>query len=79
MSVCDAKALMIDGELVRELFVGGKRVYPNLPEGYVELEYIQSADSQYINTGVKVNPQYSVTAEFMMTTRATTSRARDSR
>lgn len=72
MSVYDARSLMIDGELVRELFVGGKRVYPNLPEGYTELEYIQSADSQYINTGVKVNPQYSVTAEFMMTTRATT-------
>lgn len=71
MSIYDAKSLNIDGNLVRELSVGGKRVYPKLPEGYTELEYIQSAKSQYIKTGVCVNPQYTVYVEYMITTSTT--------
>ena len=71
MSIYDAKSLKIDGNLVRALSVGGKRVYPKLPEGYTELEYIQSAKSQYIKTGVCVNPQYTVYVEYMITTNAT--------
>lgn len=68
MSIYDAKSLSINGKLVRSLTVNGERVYPKLPEGYVELEYIQSAKSQYINTGVQVNPQYTVYVEYMITT-----------
>ena len=71
MSVYDAKSLVFDGGLIREIFVGGKKVYPMLPDGYTELEYIESAASQYIKTGVLVNPNYTVMAEFMVT-KATT-------
>lgn len=69
MSIYDAKTLSIDGKIVRELFVDGQRVYPRLPKGYTELEYIESADSQYIKTGVLVNPNYSVSLEYMLTQR----------
>lgn len=72
MSFYDAKTLSVDGKLVRELLINGKRVYPKLPQGYTELEYIQSAASQYIKTGVLVNPNYTVSAEFRLTTRTTT-------
>lgn len=72
MSFYDAKNLTIDGKVVEELFIGEERVFPKVPEGYTELEYIESADSQYIKTGVLVNPEYTVTAEFMLTKRTTT-------
>ena len=70
MSLENAIAITIDGKPIRELVIDGKRIFPKLPEGYTELEYIQSAASQYIDTGVKVNPDYSVSAEYMITTRA---------
>lgn len=72
MNFYDAKSLVIDGKTVQELFIGEERVFPRVPEGYTELEYIESADSQYIKTGVFVNPQYTVAAEFMLTKRTTT-------
>lgn len=68
----EAKSMSINGKLVRELAINGQKIYPKLPQGYTELEYIESADSQYIKTGVLVNPQYSVSAEFMLTKRTTT-------
>lgn len=71
MSVYDAKSLVFDGGLIREISIGGRKVYPMLPDGYTELEYIESAASQYIKTGVLVNPNYTVMAEFMVT-KATT-------
>ena len=71
MSMLDAKSLTFDGNLIREIFVDGKKVYPRLPDGYTELDYIESAASQYIKTGVLVNPNYTVMAEFMIT-KATT-------
>lgn len=71
MSIYDAKSLVFDGGLIREISIGGRKVYPMLPDGYTELDYIESADSQYIKTGVLVNPNYTVTAEFMVT-KATT-------
>lgn len=71
MSIYDAKTLSIEGKLVKELSVGGRKVYPRLPQGYTELEYIESQASQYINTGVKVNPNYTVSVDFRITTRTT--------
>jgi hypothetical protein len=71
MSVYDAKSLVFDGGLIREISIGGRKVYPVLPDGYTELDYIESAASQYIKTGVLVNPNYTVMAEFMVT-KATT-------
>lgn len=72
MSIYDAKTISIGGKLVRELSINGRKMYPRLPQGYTELEYIQSAASQYIKTGVLVNPNYTVAAEYMLTTRTTT-------
>ena len=46
MNPYDAKQLSIEGKLVRELVVNGKKVFPRLPQGYTELEYIESAASQ---------------------------------
>lgn len=69
MNPYDAKQLSLDGKLVRELSVNGKKVFPRLPEGYTELEYIESAANQYIKTGVLPNPNYTVYVEFMVATR----------
>lgn len=41
-----------DGAL-KDYKMYGKTVQSNLPEGYVQLEYIESTTSQYINTGIK--------------------------
>lgn len=38
-----------------------------LPDGYTQLEYIESTGTQYIDTGVKLNYQSEVTAEFQFT------------
>lgn len=72
MSIYDAAQLCIEGKVVRELSSNGKKLFPKLPEGYIELEYIESAASQYIKTGVKVNPNYTVSVDFMLTKRTTT-------
>ena len=37
---------------------------PTLPEGYTELEYIQSSGTQYVDTGFKPNQDTSVSVEF---------------
>ena len=37
-----------------------------------ELEYLESSGAQYINTGVYVNPDYSIEVTFVMTQRKTT-------
>lgn len=70
MSLYDAKSLAIEGKAVHELVINGEKVFPKLPEGYIELQYIQSAASQYIKTGVYPNPNYTVTAEFSIAQKA---------
>ena len=36
----------------------------DLPEGYQEVEYIESTGAQYINTGVKLSSNHSVEIDF---------------
>lgn len=45
---------------------------PSWRDTYKEVEYIQSTGKQYINTGVKVNPDYTVEVTFVMTQRNST-------
>lgn len=42
-----------------------------LPEGYTELEYIQSTGTQYIDTGFKPKNTTKITADFQVTTQPT--------
>lgn len=39
----------------------------NLPDGYTQVEYIQSNGEQYINTGLKPNNKYRVIMDFQLT------------
>lgn len=45
---------------------------PSWRDIYKEVEYIESTAAQYINTGVYVNPDYSVEVTFMLTQKKTT-------
>ena len=45
---------------------------PSWRDTYKEVEYIQSTGKQYINTGVYVNPDYTVEVTFVMTQRNAT-------
>ena len=45
---------------------------PSWRDTYKEVEYLESTAAQYINTGVKVTPDYTVEVTFVMTQRKTT-------
>lgn len=49
-----------------------KGATPSWREKYKEVEYIESNGKQYINTGVYVNPDYTVEVTFIMTQRNAT-------
>lgn len=49
-----------------------KVVEPTWRDTYKEVEYLESTGKQYINTGVKVNPDYTVEVTFVMTQRNAT-------
>ena len=68
MSFFDAKELYINDKKVQELYLNGGKVYP---KGYIMLNYIQSYGKEYIDTGVHVNPNYTVSVDFKVT-KATT-------
>lgn len=42
---------------------------PELPNGYTELEYIESSGTQYINTGIKINSSDSVEMDIEITSK----------
>ena len=43
-----------------------QKAQSGLPEGYTALEYIQSSDSQYIDTGRKLTQDSDITIDFMI-------------
>lgn len=45
---------------------------PSWRDTYKEVEYLESTAAQYLNTGVKVTPDYTVEVTFVMTQRKTT-------
>lgn len=49
-----------------------KPTIPSWRDTYKEVEYIESTGKQYINTGVYVNPDYTVEVTFVMTQRNAT-------
>ena len=49
-----------------------KVVEPSWRDYYKEVEYLESTGKQYINTGVYVNPDYSIEVTFVMTQRNAT-------
>lgn len=49
-----------------------KVVEPSWRDTYKEVEYLESTGKQYINTGVKVTPDYTVEVTFVMTQRNAT-------
>lgn len=49
-----------------------KTATPSWRDKYKEVEYIESTGKQYINTGVKVTPDYTVEVTFVMTQRNAT-------
>lgn len=54
--------------MARKVYVGADDFMPrDLPDGYVQLEWVGANGPQYINTGLKMKSGYSVTAEFRMT------------
>lgn len=57
-----------DGEVFGVL----KVAEPSWRDTYKEVEYIQSTGQQYINTGVKVTPDYTIEVTFVMTQRNAT-------
>ena len=65
------KVVDIDNEQIQELTKDTEWIFqyvagPLLPDGYTQLEYIQSSGSQYINTGFKPNQdtKISITVDF---------------
>ena len=63
MSIFDAQELYLNGKIVQELYLNGSKVYP---KDYIMLSYIQSYGKEYIDTGVHVNPNYTVSVDFMI-------------
>ena len=61
------------GEALQNLKVYGNTVQKNLPEGYTELDYIESTGAQYINTGFKPNQNSRIVAEYSATVSAVNS------
>lgn len=55
-----------------EVFGVLKVTEPSWRDTYKEVEYIQSSGKQYINTGVKVTPDYTIEVTFVMTQRNAT-------
>lgn len=53
--------------------ISGTLTIDVLPEGYTQLEYIESTGTQYIDTGIKVNQNSSVEIYGNFTQKATTS------
>lgn len=49
-----------------------KTTAPSWRDKYKEVEYIESTGTQYLNTGVYVNPDYTVEVTFILTQRKTT-------
>lgn len=49
-----------------------KVIEPSWRDTYKEVEYLESTGKQYINTGVKVTPDYTVEVTFVMTQRNAT-------
>ena len=61
----------IDDEPIKELSKDTEWIFqyvsgPKLPNGYTELEYIQSSGTQYIDTGLKPNQDTRVVTKFDM-------------
>lgn len=49
-----------------------KTAVPSWRDYYKEVEYIESSGTQYINTGVYVNPDYTIEVEFLLTQKKAT-------
>lgn len=60
--------ILADGGTFNVLKVAG----PTWRDTYKEVEYLESTGKQYINTGVKVTPDYTVEVTFVMTQRNAT-------
>jgi len=52
---------------VNKRLIGTQKIRPvRLPSAYQEVEYIQSSWTQYINTGVLMNPNYNVEVRYAL-------------
>lgn len=67
-SCTDGDFILADGGTFNVL----KVVEPSWRDTYKEVEYLESTGKQYINTGVKVTPDYTVEVTFVMTQRNAT-------
>ena len=67
-SCADGDFILADGGTFNVL----KVVEPSWRDTYKEVEYLESTGKQYINTGVKVTPDYTVEVTFVMTQRNAT-------
>lgn len=67
-SCSDGDFILADGGTFNVL----KVVEPSWRDTYKEVEYLESTGKQYINTGVKVTPDYTVEVTFVMTQRNAT-------
>lgn len=61
----ELRPLFLGEEEIRKAFLGETLVYEaakpsRLPEGYTEIEYIQSGSGQYINTGILASGAYKI-------------------
>lgn len=67
-NAADGSFILADGSTLNVL----KPTIPSWRDTYKEVEYIESTGKQYINTGVYVNPNYTVEVTFVMIQRNAT-------
>ena len=65
MSFRDAQKLSINGKEIVRLISGGNLIWQRLPEGYTELNYIETTGTQHIDTGIIPNQDTRIICEFM--------------
>ena len=65
MNLANAKHLTINGKSVVRLELGGATVWKGLPEGYTELDYIESTGTQYIDLEFFPNQDTRAVLELM--------------
>lgn len=67
--------LFVGAEEYKKAYLGDTLVFSfvksRLPDGYTEVEYIQSSGTQYINTGVKPSASINVVIDFEPTSNGT--------
>lgn len=65
MNLTNAKHLTIDGKSIVRLEQGGKVLWKGLPEGYTELDYIETTGKQYIDLEFIPNQDTRAVLELM--------------